>query len=77
MLESKITKNGQTTIPKAVRERLELQAGSRIRYLVTDDGVIIRPVVPLDQLFGVLDYDGPPVTIEDMNEAIAKGACGD
>ena len=44
MYESTVTAKGQTTLPKDVRELLGVEAGDRIRYLVTGDSVrILRP----------------------------------
>ena len=74
MIESTITSKGRTTLPKAVREALSLQAGDRVRYIVLDDEVMILPVRPTSRLFGKLKYVGPPVTLEDMDRAIAEGA---
>ncbi len=74
MYESKITKKGQTTLPKPVREILGVQGSDKIRYIVTKDEVRIVPVRPIARLFGSLRHDGPPVTVEQMNEAIADGA---
>ena len=70
MVESKITRKGQTTIPRPVREALGLQTGDTIRYLIRDGEVRIKPVRPIDRLYGILKYDGPPVTLEQMNRAI-------
>ena len=77
MLESTITAKGQTTLPKAVRNALDVQAGDRVRYFILDDEVRIVPLRPVHRLFGLLKYDGPPVTIEDMERGIADGACED
>ena len=77
MLESTITTKGQTTLPKAVRKALDVQAGDRVRYFILDDEVRIVPLRPIDRLFGMLKYDGPAVTIEDMERGIAEGACED
>ena len=74
MVESGITAKGQTTLPKAVREALHVQPGDRVRYIIQGDEVRIVAVRPINRLFGVLTYDGPPVTIEDMDNAIADGA---
>ena len=74
MIESTLTSKGRTTLPKAVREAFSLQAGDRVRYVVLDDEVMILPVRPISRLFGKLKYDGPPVTLEDMDRAIAEGA---
>lgn len=75
MHESKISKRGQTTFPKAVREALGLKSGDRVRYFIHEGDVRILPVRPIGRLFGVLKHDGPPVSIEEMNDAIADGAC--
>ena len=74
MLESSVTKKGQTTLPKFVRETLGVRAGDRVRYLILDGEVRILPVRPIHRLFGVLEHDGPPVTVEQMEKAVAEGA---
>ncbi|MXX54384.1 MAG: AbrB/MazE/SpoVT family DNA-binding domain-containing protein [Gemmatimonadetes bacterium] len=77
MLESAVTRKGQTTLPKPVRDTLGVKAGDRVRYIVLDGEVRILPVRPIRRLFGVLKYDGPPVTVEDMERAAADGASGE
>lgn len=74
MIESTITSKGQTTLPKAVREALGTEPGDRVRYIIQGNDVRIMAVRPLSRLYGVLRYDGPPVTLEDMDRAIADGA---
>lgn len=76
MNESVVTSRGQTTLPKAVRAALGVGAGQRIRYVVLDNEVHILPVRPLKSLFGALQHDGPPVSLEDMEQAVADGASG-
>ncbi len=74
MFESSITIKGQTTLPKAVRDSLAVKAGDKVRYAILDEGVLIMPVRPTSRLIGSLKYDGPPVSLEDMEEAIAEGS---
>lgn len=74
MMESSITRKGQTTLPKAVREALGVQAGDRVRYVICDGEVRILPVRSIHRLFGALQHDGPPVTLEQMERAVAGGA---
>ena len=74
MIESTITKKGQTTLPKRVRDTLGVQPGARVRYIISDGEVRILPVRPVSRLFGALRHDGPPVTLEQMELAIARGA---
>ena len=75
MTESAITPKGQTTLPKAVREALGVQTGDRVRYIIQDGEVRIRPARPMSRLFGVVKYDGPAVSLEDMERSIAAGDC--
>lgn len=74
MLESTVTKKGQTTLPKPVRDTLGVQTGDRVRYVVLDGEVRILPVRPIRRLFGVLKHDGPPVTVEEIKRAVADAA---
>ncbi|HEY1751929.1 MAG TPA: type II toxin-antitoxin system PrlF family antitoxin [Caulobacteraceae bacterium] len=75
MTQSTVTAKGQTTIPKEIRDRLGLKPRSKIRYLVTHDGtVMLAPVLPVSALRGILKYDGPPVSLEEMDDAIKAGA---
>ena len=75
MLESVITSKGQTTLPKAVREALALQPGDQVRYVIREGEIRILPIGPVNRLFGMLQQDGPAATLEDMEHAIAAGAC--
>ena len=74
MLESSITKKGQTTLPKVVRNALGLQTGDRVRYILADNHVRILPVRPINRLYGVLRHEGSAVTLEEMEQDIADGA---
>jgi len=74
MLESAVTKKGQTTLPKPVRDTLGVKAGDRVRYIVLDGEVRILPVRPIRRLFGVLKHEGPPVTVDEMKRAVTDGA---
>lgn len=76
MPESTITVKGQTTLPKDVRQALGLQPGDRVRYLILDDGEVrlvrSRSVMSLAGL--LKDKVVRPVSLDEMEEAIAKGA---
>ncbi len=76
MIESSITSKGQMTLPKKVREALSIEPGDRVRYVIEGERVRILPVRPINRLYGILPYHGPPVTLEDMDSAIAAGASG-
>ena len=77
MIESKLTVRGQTTIPKAVRVRLNLSEGDRIRYEFDESGVRLVPLRSVLRLAGFLQYDGDPKTLDDMERGIIAGATKD
>ena len=75
MRESKLTAKGQTTLPKAVRAALNVKPGDKLRYLLMDGEVRIVKAVPIQNLEGALKRSAmPAVTLDEMEEAIAKGA---
>lgn len=74
MTESSITKKGRTTLPKTVRETLDLRAGDRVRYIISDGEVQILPVRPIGRLFGTPRHDGSAISVEEMDQAVAGRA---
>ncbi|MEM8821344.1 MAG: AbrB/MazE/SpoVT family DNA-binding domain-containing protein [Pseudomonadota bacterium] len=73
-LESTVTSKGQTTLPKDVREHLGLKPGDKVRYLVIGDEVrLVRPRKVMS-LCGSLPYEGDPVSLDKMDEAVRDGA---
>lgn len=74
VIQSTLTAKAQTTLPKAVRDALRVGPGDHLRYIVLDDDVRILAVRPVERLFGAIKYDGPPVSLDEMDRAIAEGA---
>lgn len=79
MHESTVTVKGQTTLPRDVRQALDLHPGDRVRYLILDGGEVrivrSQPVMRLAGLFkGQSDRR---LSLEEMDEAIAQGAAGE
>jgi AbrB family looped-hinge helix DNA binding protein len=72
-MDSAITVKGQATIPKAIRKHLGLKPGDRVKFFIHPDGtVVMLPMLPASALRGMLKRpDQKPVTIEEMDEAIA------
>jgi AbrB family looped-hinge helix DNA binding protein len=67
-----MTSKGQITIPKAVRERLQLEPGDKVYFDVREDGsvVMVARNEPLEGLFGMLKATSGrrrALTIEEMN----------
>jgi antitoxin PrlF len=71
-----MTSKGQLTVPAEVRARLGLHAGSRVSFVETDSGTYELRVErgSIQDLKGMLRWDGPPKTLEEMDEGIAAGA---
>ena len=74
-----MTSKGQVTIPKEVRDALRLETGHRIAFQMRSDGIVeMRPEnVDLMSLRGILKSSVKGVTLQDMKEAIRKGAAGE
>ncbi|MEL6963244.1 MAG: type II toxin-antitoxin system PrlF family antitoxin [Pseudomonadota bacterium] len=74
MLSSTITARGQTTIPAEIRKKLALKPGDRILYLEEDGKVrIIAADKRTNDLRGLLPKPDQPISLEQMDKAIAKG----
>lgn len=73
-----LTSKGQITIPVAVRERLGLRRGDRLSFRVRGDGVVeLEPVrADLLSLCETFEPTVQGVTLEDIEEAIGRGASG-
>lgn len=77
-MEATITSKGRITIPKAVRNALHLRAGDRLDFVVHTDGTVrILPVKgSVRALKGILPKPARPVTLEEMDAAIASAVTG-
>jgi AbrB family looped-hinge helix DNA binding protein len=73
-MEATLSSKGQATIPKAVRERLQIKPGDRFKFFFHPDGVMILPKVPTSRLKGMIPKTAQPVTLEEMDRAIQEGA---
>jgi antitoxin PrlF len=69
-----VTSKGQITIPQDVRDRLHIVTGSRVEFAERADGVVefIPLTASIMDLKGILKWDGPVFTIEEMDEAIGE-----
>ena len=71
-----MTSKGQITVPVEVRRALGLQAGSKVEFVRTEQGdyELVVKTGSIRDLKGMLPPPEVPVTIEQMNEAVAHGA---
>jgi AbrB family looped-hinge helix DNA binding protein len=70
-----ISSKGQTVIPKHVRKALGLSTGSVVEFILEGDSARIVPVrkrkpTTVEEGFGMLKYDGPPLAVDDMDVAL-------
>jgi AbrB family looped-hinge helix DNA binding protein len=73
MASATLTSKGQITVPIEVREDLGLKARDRIEFVKAEDGrYFIEPKKgSIMNMRGMFKWTGKPVTIEEMDEAIA------
>ncbi|NEP29738.1 AbrB/MazE/SpoVT family DNA-binding domain-containing protein [Moorena sp. SIO3I6] len=77
MFSTTVTDTGQITLPEEIREHLKLVSGSRVEFVIDEDGQVkIFPLnVPVETLSGILHQPGKEAaTLEDMESAISEGA---
>jgi len=70
-----VTSKGQITIPKDVRDLLQLHAGDKIEFVITENHeAVLRPITKkVDDVFGRLYKPGRiPVSVEEMNAGIGQ-----
>lgn len=75
MTAATITSKGQVTIPVDVRNHLGLESGDRIEFSfneVTGRYEVYPVTRSLASLKGIVKKPAKPVSIEDMNQAIAE-----
>ncbi|HYN38225.1 MAG TPA: AbrB/MazE/SpoVT family DNA-binding domain-containing protein [Rhodospirillales bacterium] len=76
MATATITTKGQTTIPKAVRDRLHLEPGDRVEFVVQEDGtaLMIPATLTLAELKGTIPPPPRALSLEEMDQALAARA---
>ena len=73
-MEATLSSKGQATIPKTVRERLQIKPGDRFKFFFHPDGVIILPKIPTSRLKGMIPQPASPISLEKIDSAIESGA---
>jgi AbrB family looped-hinge helix DNA binding protein len=79
MATATVTSKGQITIPSQVRNAMGLEAGDRVEFVEQGKGqfAIVAATRSVQELKGRFQSKRrKPVTIEEMNAAIAKRATG-
>ena len=75
-MQTTITSKGQVTVPKPIRDKLHLKPGDKVDFMLDEDGgVRVVPVTAsVTQLKGMVPRPGYPVSLADMDKAIARAA---
>jgi antitoxin PrlF len=73
MATATVTSKGQVTIPAETRARLRLVPGSRISFEQNEAGetVVRTQTNDIRSLRGILKYNGPPKSLEEIDIGIA------
>ncbi len=81
-----LSANGQVTFPPSLCQAQQWKAGQTLVIMVQSEGLLIQspspfPPTTLAEVAGCLAYQGPPKTLEDMENAIdtelqERAVCG-
>ena len=75
MLQSIMTSRGQITIPAKIREKLRLNSGNKLEFIIKNDYILMVPVNKnLKELKGILAKPKIKLSCEEMNEVIKAKA---
>jgi len=77
-MQAKVTSKGQITIPKKIRDYMQLNESDKVDFKVGEDGAvyITKPQKSIMDLCGSLNKykKDRPVTVEEMHEAVLEVA---
>ena len=78
MKTTRLSTKGQLILPKDVRDHHGWRSGTELEVEDRGDSVVLReverlPVTGIEDLVGCAGYDGPARSLEEMDEAIARG----
>lgn len=77
-LETRITSQGQVSVPAAIRRKLGVEPGSTLQWTLRGDEVVVkrRAGSSFEDMHKILFPDGPPkpISTKQMKEAIANYA---
>jgi antitoxin PrlF len=76
MSTATMTSKGQITVPADVRAAFGLRVGSKIDFVVNAAGeLVMRPRAgDIRALRGLMRHSGPPISLGEMNAAVAESA---
>lgn len=74
-----VSTKGQIILPKAIRQRRDWDAGTRLIVEETPEGVLLKQVPTFaptrpEAVFGMLPFAGEPKSLEDMEAGVLAEA---
>ena len=78
-LTTTVSTKGQVILPKAIRQTLRWEAGTRLVVESSPEGVLLKPAPVFaetrgEDVFGCLAHDGAPRTLTEMEVGIVAEA---
>jgi AbrB family looped-hinge helix DNA binding protein len=75
MAQTTVSSKGQIVLPKAIRDKRRWKPGTKLTVEERPEGVLLRSIdkkrkLTISELRGIVKYDGPPRSIEEMNAAV-------
>jgi AbrB family looped-hinge helix DNA binding protein len=72
---TRLSSEGQVTIPKALRAAHDWKAGQELIAIDVGDGILLKPKKPfpettLSEVAGCLKYSGQPKSLDELEDAI-------
>lgn len=79
MTTATVTTKGQLTLPKEVRTALGVGPGDKVEFVRMEDGnfAVMAATQSVKKLKGLIPKPRKPVSLADMDAAIARGAKGE
>jgi AbrB family looped-hinge helix DNA binding protein len=62
-----VTRKGQVTIPAEQRRRYKIREGSKVRFVESENGLVLKPLIPIEDLAGV---DAGKISLDQMRKRV-------
>lgn len=78
-ISAKITSKGQITLPSELRKALGVKPGDRVNFRKTNKGnyELVANTKTMEDIKGIIPYDGPPLSTDDIVELVKRSRRGD
>ena len=73
-MQATMTSRGQVTLPKPIRDKLNLRPGDKIEFMIVEDGsLLVTPcTAPVTRLKGMVPRPETPLSLEDIDKTVAQ-----